>query len=142
MRYFLPASGDDPAVGGVVPVRAAAGAAGDHEADALHPGDGRIVRTVRLPARDAAGYLARWAAAPPAAHPLEAGGLTARERLRPDAVRPGALRRQRIAVATRGDEALAVHWSAPEPVSEADERAWRRALERLAVPPVREGWTA
>jgi hypothetical protein len=142
MRYFLPQPHEAPGVGGVVPVRAAAGPGAEREGEAPRPGEGRILRTVPMPAADAGAYLARWAAAPPPAHRLEAGGVPARERTRPDSIHPGAVRRQRLAVATRGDRAVAVHWSAPEPVTEADERAWGRALERLAAPPRREGWTA
>jgi hypothetical protein len=142
MRYFLPQPDEAPGLGGVVPVRPAAAPAAERDDGPPRPGEGRIVRTVPMPAGDAAAYLARWAAGPPPAHPLEAGGATARERNRPDAVLPGAVRRQRLAVVARGDEAVAVHWSAPEPVTEADERAWRRALERLAGAPAPGGWTA
>lgn len=142
MRYFLPQPDEAPGLRGVVPVRPAPGPSAEREDGPPRPGEGRIVRTVRMPAGDAAAYLARWAAGPPPAHPLEADGVAARERSRPDAVLAGAVRRQRLAVASRGDEAVAVHWSAPEPVSEADERAWRRALERLAGAPAAGGWTA
>src|SRR5690606_8795824 len=102
----------------------------EQEAPPERPGEGRIVRTVPMPAGRAPGYLARWAAGPPPARPIEAGGLAARERRRPDALVPGVTRLQRLAIAVRGDEAVAVHWSAPEPVTAADERAWRRALAR------------
>lgn len=139
----MPQPDEGPAIGGVAPVRRPAGPVAEHHAEPPRPGDGRIVRTVRMPAADAAGYVARWAAGPPPAHALEAPGATARERSRPDSVHPGGIRRQRLAVATLGDEALAVHWSALEPVTQADERAWARALERLEpAAPRRDGWTA
>ena len=59
-------------------------------------------------------------------------GVVARERSRADRIHPGTLRRQRIALTTGADPATLAHWSVPEPPTEGDERAWRRALDRLA----------
>lgn len=144
MRYHLPVPGGPPTrpVGGVAPV-GAPGRAGAHEpAPGPAPGEGRLVRTVRMPAGEAAGHMRRWALSGGPAHPIDAGGLMARERRRADRAVPGALRRQRLAIAVHGDEAVAVHWSAPEPVTDEDERAWARALGRLAAAPAGRGWTA
>lgn len=144
MRYYLPMPGGPPTrpVGGVAPV-GAPGPPGPREPDAgAGAGEGRLVRTVRMPAGEGPGYIRRWAGSGGPAHPIDAGGLTARERRRADRTVPGAVRRQRLAIAVHGDEAVAVHWSALEPVSDEDERAWARALRRLAAAPAGRGWTA
>ncbi|MGD9573489.1 MAG: hypothetical protein AB7V62_16540 [Thermoleophilia bacterium] len=152
MTYYLPPPEDEGrarGVPGIAPVGAPHGAAGW-----AGPGEGpappeRLVRVTRMPAAEAAGHLARWVGERPGVRPLAAPeGVVARERSRADRDRPGGTRRQRLALRVAGGEAVALHWSAPEPVGQADEDAWTRALDRLTAGTVpatgagRGGWTA
>ncbi len=117
--------------------------AGDRGAPPPSPADGRLIRVVRMPADSVAAYLGSWEVDPPPAGAIEAPyGVVARERLRPDRSRPGAVRRQRLAVVAEGPEATALHWSAPEPVTAEDEAVWHRALERLSASGASAGWRA
>ncbi|WP_217913678.1 hypothetical protein [Miltoncostaea marina] len=145
MGYWL-AQPDDPITGGVRGIARVATppSASERGREDEGPGEGRLVRTVRMPLAEAPGYLARWLAEPgPAAHPLAAPyGVTARERRRADRLVPGAHRRQRLAMAADGDVATAVHWSAREPLGPADAAAWDAAVARLTRPPESRGWTA
>jgi hypothetical protein len=143
MRTFLPPEEPRRDAG---PIRGIPGAGPVAGRDAAHaapaPDDGRLVRTSSMTAAAARSHLATWQGEAPS-HPIPAPpGVTARERRRPDRVRPGAVRLQRLAVAVRGDEAAVAHWSVVEPATPADERAWQRALGRVASPPERGGWTA
>jgi hypothetical protein len=104
--------------------------------------DHRLVRTGTTTAAAARAHLAAWQAEA-ASRPIAApAGVVARERRRPDRVHPGAVRLQRLAVAVHGDDAAVAHWSVAEPLGPGDERAWERALARIASPPERGGWTA
>lgn len=146
MRYFLPPA-DEPAprtVHGVTPIGAMPRAGPHPEPDVAPPADGRLVRTVRMPAAEAAPYLARWSSEPGhAAAPLAAPtGVVARERRRPDRVHPGVRRLQRLAMATTGDETTALHWSAPEPLNPRDRAAWDEALSRIAGRAASHEWIA
>jgi hypothetical protein len=144
MRYFLP-----PAPGGrprprLRPVEPA-GAEGPPGRRAPEPGgpdpDGLLVRVLRMEGGAARDHATRWTAEEPAAWPIPAPpGVSAWERARPG--RAGGPRRQRLAVAARGPDPRVGHWSAPEPVAPADERAWRILLRRLAGDRGRGGWTA
>jgi hypothetical protein len=143
MRTFLPP--EEPSRRrGVGAVRGVAGAHGVHAREAGPPPDGdhRLVRTGTMTAAEARAHLAAWQGEAPS-HPIAApAGVVARERRRPDRVHPGAVRLQRLAVAVHGDDAAVVHWSVAEPVDPGDERAWERALARIASPPERGGWRA
>lgn len=144
MTYYLPPP-DDGGSGplAVSGVRAAPGATSDRGGPVAGLSDGRIIRTVRMPADQLAGYLRTWEIEPPPAGPIPAPpGVVARERLRPDRVVPGAVRRQRLAVVAEGLEATALHWSAPEPVTADDEAVWRRAVEKMAAAGAAAGWRA
>lgn len=144
MTYYLP----PPDEGGsglqaVSGVRPAPGATVDRGPPGPGLPDGRILRTVRLPAHELAAYLGAWENDPPPATVIPAPpGVVARERQRPDRTMPGAVRRQRLAVVAEGREATALHWSAPEPVTADDESAWRRAVDRLAEAGAAAGWRA
>lgn len=149
MRYFLPPPDESPTPPGVVPVAPLNVVAGRHdpwEAERAGPGEGRLVRSVRMPAAEAAEYVRRWSGEPgdPAHAIVTAAGLAARERSRPDRLHAGVVRCQRLAVVVGAREATALHWSAPEPVTAADEAAWERALARLAADGRRAGggWRA
>jgi hypothetical protein len=125
-------------------IRGVAGADAVHGREAGPPPevDHRLVRTTTMTAADARAHLATWqgeAASRPIAAP---DGVVAHERRRPDRVHPGAVRLQRLAVAVHGDDAAVAHWSVAEPLGPGDERAWERALARIAAPPERGGWTA
>lgn len=135
MRYHLPgdAHRSDPTVGRVAPVRRAppAGArtaSGSADAGGSGPAE-LIVRTVPMAAAGAPAYLARWEAGPPPGRPLAVEGrVEARERLGGGHPR----RVQRLAVAVAGRDAIAVHWSSPQPVAERHEQTWRRIVAELA----------
>lgn len=144
MTYYLPPP-DDGGSGlqAVSGVRAAPGATADRAPPGAGLPDGRLVRTVRMPADQLAAYLSAWEDDPPPAAVIPAPpGVVARERQRPDRAVPGAVRRQRLAVVAEGHAATALHWSAPEPVTADDEAAWRRALDRLAAAGAAGGWRA
>lgn len=147
MRYHLPAPDEEPrprSVGGIAPVGATPGS-GSREPEAPGGPDGRLVRTVTLNPAEAGPYLRRWESEVPGTRALAVpDGVLARERSRPDRAVPGVLRRQRLAVRAGAGGAVAVHWSAPEPVLPDDEAAWRRALERLTGTALAApgGWTA
>ena len=144
MTYYLPPPRDgDSGLHSVSGVHAATDVASDRGAPPPSLADGRIIRVVRMPAESVAAYLGSWEVDPPPAGPIEAPyGVVARERLRPDRSRPGAVRRQRLAVVAEGSEATALHWSAPEPVTAEDEAVWHRALERLSASGASAGWRA
>jgi hypothetical protein len=146
MRYHLPPPPVSPGAHGVEPVAPLGGPADPHpyEHEPYDPAAGRIVRTVVMPAAEAGPYLVRWGEGHPPAHEIAAGPRTALERGRPDRALPGGRRRQRLLVVVHGAEATAVHWSAPEPVRPDDERAWERAIARVAAVPGGDpgGWTA
>lgn len=134
MRYFLPgdAHRTDPTVGPVTPVRRAppggGWAAGGPTGAAGPAPAGLIVRTVPMPGREAPAYLARWELGPPPGRCLAVGApIEARERI--GGGRSGRV--QRLAVAVAGAEAIAVHWSAPQPVGEQGEETWRRIIAEL-----------
>lgn len=147
MRYQLPAPDDEyrpRSVAGIAPVGASAGVAAQ-EPERAAPVEGRLVRTVTLAPAEAGTYLRRWESERPGAHALAApDGVRARERSRPDRTVPGTTRRQRLAVRGGTGGAVAVHWSAPEPVAPDDEAAWRRALDRLMGTAIAApgGWAA
>lgn len=145
MRYHLPPR-EDPVprtIGGVAPIGAGPRVEAHPEQEPGGPADGRLIRTVELSAAAAHEHLRRWEAEAPAHDIPGPRGVVARERSRPDRVNTGALRRQRLAVAWRGEEATATHWSVPEPPTSADERAWQRVLARIAAADrSRDGWTA
>ena len=144
MTYYLPPP-DDSGSGlhAVSGVRPSPSATTGHGSPGAPLPDGRIVRTVRMPAGEIAAYVAAWETDPPHAIPIPGPpGVVARERLRPDRTAPGAVRRQRLAVVAEGREGTALHWSAPEPVTDDDEAAWRRALARLADTGATAGWRA
>lgn len=146
MRYHLPPP-DEQSPRSVAAVARAGATAGPlaHDHEVVAGGDGRLMRTVTLRAGEAAGYLRRWEAERPRALALDApAGVAVRERSRPDRVVPGAWRRQRLAVREGPDGAVALHWSAPEPVTFADEAAWTRGLGRLTArgATARGGWRA
>ena len=107
----------------------------DLATEGLPGGDGRLVRVRRIAAAAAPAYLEAWASA--GGSPLPAPeGVSAAERRRGASGVGGApaWRLQRLAIASFGAEAVAVHWSAPEPVQADDQRAWDRLLSRLAAP--------
>ncbi len=137
MTYYLPPPEDDGRtrnIPGIAAVGAPHGATGwgGHD-DGPAPPE-RLVRVVRMHVDEAAGHLVRWEGERPGVRPVAAPeGIVARERSRPDRERPGGTRRQRLALRVAGGEAIALHWSAPEPVSRADEDAWARALDRLTA---------
>ena len=143
MRTFLPP--EEPsrrrelgAIRGVAAPDAVHGRAAAPPPEADH----RLVRTATMTAAAARAHLATWegeAASRPIAAPA---GVVARQRRRPDRVHPGGVRLQRLAVAVHGDGAAVAHWSVAEPVGPGDERAWERALARIASPPERGGWRA
>jgi hypothetical protein len=144
MRTFLPPEEPRRDAGPIRGIPGAGGVAGRDPAPAAAPpaGDGRLVRTSSTTAAAARAHLATWQGEAPSRPVPAPPGVTARERRRPDRVVPGAVRLQRLAVAVRGDEATVAHWSVVEPATPADERAWQRALGRVASPPQRGGWTA
>ena len=147
MRYHLPAPDEEPrprAVGRVARLGTPVGH-GAHDAGVPPAPDGRLVRTVTLAPAAAGAYVRRWEDERTGARALPApDGVVARERSRPDRTVPGAVRRQRLAVRAGPGGAVAVHWSAPEPVAPDDEAAWRRALERLTGTALSapRGWAA
>lgn len=151
MRYFLPPP-EDPiprAIGRAAPVSGAGRLDAHPEPETADVANGRLVRLSRMDASEARAHLGRWEAEAPA-HDLPAPArVVARERSRPDRIHPGTRRRQRIALTTGADPVTLAHWSVPEPPTEDDERAWRRALDRLADAPPggagngpRTGWSA
>ncbi len=107
-----------------------------HAAPGL-PGGGRLVRVLTLDAGEAGAYLRRWAGEAPEASAIAAPpGFRAVERSRPEAGRVSVagspvVRRQRLAVAEGRGTAFAAHFSALEPMNEADQRAWNRLLDRI-----------
>lgn len=134
MRYFLPGDAHraDPTVGPVAPVRRAPAGGGwitGGSAGAAGPAPaGLIVRTIPMPAGHAPAYLARWELGPPPGRTLAVGALVeARERI--GGGRPRRV--QRLAVAVAGREAVAVHWSSPQPVGEHGEEIWLRIISEL-----------
>jgi len=146
MRYFLPPA-EDPVprtIGGAARIGAPSRMDAHPEQDLSGPADDRLIRTMEMGAAEARAHLARWEAEA-AAHDIPAPpGVMARERSRPDRIHAGALRRQRLALATSCDPAVLAHWSVPEPPTLADERAWNRVLTRLAGAGggPRSGWSA
>lgn len=145
MRYYLPPP-EEPfprTIGGVSRIGANPRLDAHPEQDHGGAAEGRLIRTVELGAAAAHEHLRLWEAEG-AAHEIPAPvGVTARERSRPDRVHTGAIRRQRLAMAWHGEEAIAAHWSVPEPPVAADERAWDRVLARIAARDGRrDGWTA
>lgn len=144
MRYFLPPPDEPPRreitpIGGI---SATEGFTGEREAHAWAPDDGRLIRTATVTAAQARAHLAHWESEAVSHEVPVPPGIVARERSRVDRVLPGALRRQRLAVAITADAATTVHWSVPEPPTPADERAWRRVIARLSPPAGTEGWSA
>ena len=88
---------------------------------------------------DPAGYLLacdRLGVDPAGAMAVEdaPAGVRAAERRRVDPSDRRVRRRQRLAVAVRGDEGLALHWSVPEPPSADEEARWGQALDAMAPP--------
>lgn len=133
MRYHLPGPEHEQprSVAGIARVGAATGPTGHEPEPAAAPG-GVLVRTVTLGPGESAAHLRRWVSGSPDAHALPApDGVIARERSRPDRSVPGATRRQRLAVREGAGGAVAVHWSAPEPVEPVADASWRRVLARL-----------
>lgn len=142
-RFHLPPPGPSRARAGLPRLRAveAVGSSTSLERELAQAGralgDGRLVRVRRLAAAEARAHAREWArhASPIPTPP----GLSAWERRRRDAGAPAlagkpAMRRQRLALAVRGDQGLAVHWSVPEPPTGVQERGWAGLLERLATP--------
>ena len=143
MTYYLPPPDDASGLHAVSGVRGAPGATADRGPPGPGLPDGRILRTVKMPAAELAAYLGAWESDPPPAAVIPApAGVIARERQRPDRSMPGTVRRQRLAMVAEGLEATALHWSAPEPVTADDESAWQRALGRLAAAGAAGGWRA
>lgn len=135
MRYHLPPP-DEPVPGtinGVARVSAAPRAAPRSPQERDDPGEDRLIRTLTLTRAEAEAHLREWEAGAAARRIPAPPGVTARERSRADRVVPGAMRRQRLAIAIAGDSASAAHWSVTEPPSSADELAWQRVLSRLGA---------
>ena len=143
MRYFLPPPEETRlrelgAVRGIHGLERP-GERGRREAPAE---DGRLIRTSTTSAAEARAHLASWESAGSAREIPAPAGVRALERSFADRVQPGAMRRQRLAIAVQGDAATVVHWSVPEPPTPADERAWARVMERLGGSASRGGWSA
>jgi hypothetical protein len=143
VRTFLPP--EDPGrrreLGAVRGVR---GTDGVHARDAAPAPDldHRLVRVATMTATEARAHLAAWQGEAASRAIPAPGGVVARERRRPDRVHPGVTRVQRLAVAVHGDTAGVAHWSVAGAAGPGDERAWERALDRIASPPERGGRTA
>jgi len=103
---------------------------------------GRLLRVRRCAAEEATSRRDAWIGAGGARQLAAPPGVDAWERRRPDVATPGGWRRQRLAVAVRAAEALLIHWSVPEPPSEAEEERWTALLLRLAARPEERGWRA
>jgi hypothetical protein len=146
MRYFLPL-GEDPVprtIGRAARIRATSRLDAHPETDPGAMAGDRLVRTMEMSTADARAHFARWEAEAPAHDIPSPVGVVARERSRPDRIHPGALRRQRLALAEAGDAATLAHWSVHEPPTPADELAWDRVIARLAAAggAPRAGWSA